>query len=405
MDTQSDVNSCTSIVQVMEKLSGFKEVHALVDEVLLQARRMTRGGAGSIYLIENNSLNFIYIHNDTLLSPSSVNRILYQHHPLPGYVALTGNPVAVDDVYHLPAGTPFIFTNGFDQRTGYRTRSVLPVPLVSGNRKMAGVIEIINRRNDGRQPATLTPEDQLRLSYFANNAAAIERALLTGETIWRMIKRCELRNPRETGAHANRVGNYAAEVYHQWSLKRGVPEADIKQSKDSLRIAARLHDLGKVGISDLILKKPDRLDSGEFRIMQSHTILGARLFQDQESYLDVLSAEIALNHHEKWDCTGYPGKIDDIYQDQLPLGKGKRGEEIPISGRIVALADVYDALVTQRAYKNPWSEEMTLNYIKGQSGRHFDPDVVDAFLAIYDVIIAIRAKYQQQGSSSQTAAH
>ncbi len=129
--------------------------------------------------------------------------------------------------------------------------------------------------------------------------------------------------------------------------------------------------------------------------MQYHTIHGARLFQNQESDLDVLCAEIALNHHEKWDGTGYPGKIDDIYQDQPPRGAGKQGEEIPLAARIVALADVYDALVSRRAYKGAWSEEMTLSYIKDQSGKHFDPEVVDAFLAIYDVITAIRDKYQQ----------
>ena len=412
MDAQSDVDSCTRILQVMEKLSHFKDVHALLDEVLLQARRMTRADAGSIYLIENNSLNFSYIHNDTLFSPSGVNRHLYQNHTLPvdnhslaGYVALTGKPLVVDDAYHLPAGMPFIFNDGFDRRSGYRTQSILATPLVTSNRKTVGVMQIINPQNDGRQPATFTPEDLLLLSYFANNAAAaIERVMMTREIILRMIKMCELRDPKETGVHANRVGAYAAEVYHQWSLNQGVAEADIKRTKDSLRIAAMLHDLGKVAISDLILKKPDKLDSEEFRTMQYHTILGARLFQNQESDLDVLSAEIALNHHEKWDGTGYPGKIDDIYQDQLPFGAGKQGEEIPIAGRIVALADVYDALVTQRAYKSPWSEPMTLSYIKDQSGKHFDPEVVDAFLAIYDVIAAIRAKYQEQGSSSRLAA-
>ena len=168
-----------------------------------------------------------------------------------------------------------------------------------------------------------------------------------------------------------------------------------------LRIAAMLHDLGKVAISDLILRKPDKLDSEEFRIMQYHTIHGARLFQNQESDLDVLSAEIALNHHEKWDGTGYPGKIDDIYRDQLPLGAGKQGEEIPLAARIVALADVYDALVSPRIYKEAWTETMTLDYIKAQSGKHFDPEVVDAFLAIYDVIVAIRDKYQAEGPASR----
>ena len=412
MDTQSNVDSCTRILQVMEKLSHFKDVHALLDEVLLQARRMTQADAGSIYLIENNSLNFSYIHNDTLFSPSDINRHLYQNHTLPvdnhslaGYVALTGKPLIVDDAYHLPAGTPFIFNDRFDQSSGYRTQSILATPLVTSNRKTVGVMQIINPRNDGRQPATFTPEDLLLLSYFANNAAAaIERVMLTREIILRMIKMCELRDPKETGVHADRVGAYAAEVYHQWSLNQGVAEADIKRTKDSLRIAAMLHDLGKVAISDLILRKPDKLNAEEFRTMQYHTILGARLFQNQESDLDVLSAEIALNHHEKWDGTGYPGKIDDIYQDQLRFGGGKQGKEIPISGRIVALADVYDALVNRRAYKSPWSEPMTLSYIKDQSGKHFDPEVVDAFLAIYDVIAAIRAKYQQQGSSSHPAA-
>ncbi len=411
-DAHCDVDNCTKILQVMEKLSHIKDVHALLDAVLLQARQLTRADAGSIYLIENNVLNFSYIHNDTLFDASAVNRYLYashtltvDNHSLAGYVALTGKPLIINDVYHIPAGMPFTFNDTFDQESGYRTQSILAAPLVTSNHKTVGVMQIINPLNDDRQPSAFTPGDQLMLIYFANNAAsAIERAMLTREIIMRMIKMCELRDPKETGVHANRVGAYAAEVYHQWSLKQGIADDEIKRNKDSLRIAAMLHDLGKVAISDLILRKPDKLDSEEFRIMQYHTIHGARLFQNQESDLDVLSAEIALNHHEKWDGTGYPGKIDDIYQDQLPLGAGKQGEEIPIAGRIVALADVYDALVTQRAYKNSWSEEMTLSFIKDQSGKHFDPEVVDAFLAIYDVISAIREKYQEEGSASLPAA-
>ena len=209
---------------------------------------------------------------------------------------------------------------------GYRTRSVLAVPLVTSNQKTVGVMQIINPLNEDRQASIFTPGDLLLLSYFADNAAAaIERAMLTQEMILRMIKMCELRDPRETGAHANRVGAYAAEVFHQWALKKGIADDEIKRDKDLLRIAAMLHDLGKVAISDLILKKPDKLDPEEFRIMQSHTIQGARLFQNQESALDVLCAEIALNHHEKWDGTGYPGKIDDIYQDQFPRGGRETG--------------------------------------------------------------------------------
>jgi response regulator RpfG family c-di-GMP phosphodiesterase len=391
----------------MAKLSHLKDVHALLDEVLREARRLTRSDAGSIYLLEDNVLNFSYIHNDTLFGASGVNRYIYANHSLAvdnqslaGYVGLTGKPLIIDDAYRLPDGMPFTFNDAFDHRSGYRTQSVLAMPLVTSQGQTVGVLQIINPRKDDRQPSTFTPEDLLRLSHFADNAAAaIERAMLTRESILRMIKVCELRDPKETAVHANRVGAYAAEVYHQWTLKQGIAHADIQRNKDLLRIAAMLHDLGKVAISDLILKKPARLDSEEFRIMQYDTIYGARLFQNQASDLDVLAAEIALNHHEKWDGTGYPGKIDDISREQLPLGEGKKREEIPIAGRIVALADVYDALVTHRAYKGSWSETIIIHYIKDQSGKHFDPEVVDAFLAIYDVIAAIRDQYQEEAAS------
>jgi HD-GYP domain-containing protein (c-di-GMP phosphodiesterase class II) len=403
-DARDDEDNFTKILQVMEKLSQIKDVHALLAEVLFQARRLTRADAGSIYLIENNVLNFSYIQNDTLFADSEVNRYLYasdavaiDNHSLSGYVALTGKPLLIDDAYHLPPGMPFTFNDSFDCKSGYRTHSILAVPLITSYNKTVGVMQIINPLNDDRQASTFTPGDLLLLKHFADNAAAaIERAMLTREIIMRMIRMCELRDPKETGMHANRVGAYAAEVYHQWSLNQGIAEDEIKRHKDSLRIAAMLHDLGKVAISDLILRKPDKLNSHEFRIMQYHTIHGARLFRNQESDLDVLSAEIALNHHEKWDGTGYPGKIDDIYQDQPRFGPGKRGEEIPLAARIVALADIYDALVSPRAYKDAWSETTTLGYIKAQSGKLFDPSVVDAFLAIYDVITAIRGKYPEE---------
>jgi HD-GYP domain-containing protein (c-di-GMP phosphodiesterase class II) len=397
---------CTRILQIVEKLSHIKDIHALLDAVLLQARELTRADAGSIYLIENNVLNFTYIHNDTLFGDSSSNKYLYKSQTLPidshslaGYVALTGKPLVIDDVYQIPERMPFRFNHTFDEQAHYRTRSILALPLKTSQNKTVGVMQIINPLGDDLSPKRFSPSDQLLLSYFADNAAtAIERAMMTREMILRMIKMCELRDPKETGLHANRVGAYAAEVYHQWALMQGQAEDEIKHTKDLTRIAAMLHDLGKVAISDLILKKPAKLDPEEFLIMKYHTIHGARLFFNKESDLDTLSAEIALNHHEKWDGTGYPGTIEDIYQDNPPLGNGKKGEEIPIAGRIVALADVYDALVSQRVYKSPWTEEMTIDYIKGQAGKHFDPEVVKAFFAIYEVITAIKAKYQDQGA-------
>jgi response regulator RpfG family c-di-GMP phosphodiesterase len=399
-----DADICSSILQIVEKLSQIKDLHALLDAVLFQARKLTRADAGSIYLIENHVLNFSYIHNDTLFGASGTNKYIYtsqtlkiDNSSLAGYVALSGKPLIIDDVYHIPAEMPFRFNESFDQQSRYRTKSILALPLITSTDKTVGVMQIINPLDDDRQTGNFTPRDQVVLGYFANNAAtAIERAMMTREIILRMIKMCELRDPKETGVHANRVGAYAAEVYHQWALSHGLADDEIKRTKDLIRIAAMLHDLGKVAISDLILKKPARLNPQEFQIMKYHTIHGARLFRNEESDLDALSAEIALNHHEKWDGTGYPGKIADIYQDNLSLAAGKKGHEIPLAGRIVALADVYDALVSRRAYKSPWTEEMTKDYIKGQAGKHFDPEVVEAFFAIYDVIVAIREKYQDE---------
>ncbi len=407
LNVQGDADFVTKILGIMEKLYFIKDVHALLDAVLFQARQLTRADAGSIYLIENGVLNFSYIQNDTLFVSSGGNKYLYtsntvaiDNQSLAGYVALTGKPLIIEDVYNIPPEMPFSFNEIFDQLSGYRTKSVLAVPLITSHQKTVGVMQIINPLTIDRKPTNFNSKDQLVLSYFASNAAAaIERAMLTREIILRMIKMCELRDPMETGVHASRVGAYTAELYHQWALQKGLAEEEIKHHKDLLRIAAMLHDLGKVAISDSILKKPSRLDPEEFHTMQYHTIYGARLFQDRQSDLDTLSAEIALNHHEKWDGTGYPGKIEDIYLDQLALGKGKQGEEIPIAGRIVALADVYDALISKRIYKEAFREDMALSYIRQQSGKHFDPEVVEAFFAIYDVIVAIRERFPEGGTS------
>ena len=143
-----------------------------------------------------------------------------------------------------------------------------------------------------------------------------------------------------------------------------------------------LHDVGKVAISDTILKKPAKLTEEEYTVMKTHTTHGANLFKDTVSDLDKMSSEIALTHHERWDGNGYPNQL--------------KGEEIPIAGRITALADVYDALISKRAYKEAWAEKDVLDYLVDQSGKHFDPDVIDAFLSIHDIIRAIRERYPEQ---------
>ncbi len=396
-----DRDILSRIFHITEELNHYKDLDALLDRVLLEARRLTNADAGSIYLADNRRLHFSYIHNDSLFN-STNNKDIYKSHVLEinhqsiaGYVASTGESLIIDDAYDLPASLPFTFNEFFDAATGYRTKSILAMPLRTSREKVVGVLQIINALNEARQAIPFTEQDQVVLSYFGNNAAAaIERAQMARELVNRMIKMCELRDPTETGAHAHRVAAYSAELYQKWALNRGIPREEIKKTKDILRIAAMLHDLGKVAISDLILRKPGKLDEDELYIMKYHTIYGARFFENSSSDLDVLSGEIALNHHERWDGQGYPGKIDNIYGERVRLGVGKKGEEIPLFGRIVALADVYDALVSRRAYKEPLPEEKVLNYIRQQSGKHFDPELVETFFAIYEVILAIREKYQ-----------
>ncbi len=404
----ADRHSLNRLLALVEQLGNIKDLDALLDRVLLEARRLTSADAGSIFLVnstDNKILNFSYIHNDTLFT-SPINKYIYSSQTLPinnksiaGYVALTGEPVILDDVYDIPPDRSFGFNRAFDIKSGYRTKSVMAVPLKTSRDKIVGVLQIINALSAEKDFVTFTKTDELVVNYFANNAAvAIERAMMTRETILRMIKMCELRDPKETGAHANRVGAYTAEIYQKWALDKGTGSDEIKKTKDLLRIAAMLHDLGKVGISDAILRKPGKLDDQEFAIMKFHCILGARFFENSTSDLDVISAEIALNHHERWDGQGYPGKIENIYDNQVQLGVGKMAGEIPISARIVALADIYDALVSRRAYKEPFPEEQTLDIIKTDSAKHFDPEVVEAFFAIYEVIVAIREKYQEEPS-------
>ncbi|TFG80774.1 MAG: HD domain-containing protein, partial [Chrysiogenales bacterium] len=189
------------------------------------------------------------------------------------------------------------------------------------------------------------------------------------------------------------VGAYSIEIYSKWAFNHNVNEVEIKKIRDVLRIAAMLHDVGKVAISDTLLKKNGPLSNEEYFQIQRHAILGARLFKNSTSDWDDMASEIALNHHEKWDGSGYPGKVDDIFCETRAPGLGKKGCEIPLFARIVALADVYDALTSQRIYKDCWPEEKVIQYLQEQKGKHFDPELVDVFFSIYEVIRAIQNKY------------
>ncbi|MFZ5585588.1 MAG: HD domain-containing phosphohydrolase [Thermodesulfobacteriota bacterium] len=393
-----------SVLAIAEDLIQIHDLSALLDKILSEARRFTNADAGSIFLVHGDKLHFSYVHNDTLFTSQNSHKYLYQDLAIPmdqsslsGFVACTGQPLNIPDAYEMPPNVPYGFNRNFDRSSGYRTRSVLVVPMRTSRGKIVGVLQIINAQDQAGRAVAFSERDQGYVTFFANNAAiAVERALITRELILRTARMAELRDPKETGAHVNRVGAYSAEIYERWARDRGLDGEHIKKQKDLIRVAAMLHDVGKVAISDAILKKPGKLSDDEFAAMQLHTVFGAQLFGNATSELDAASLEIALNHHERWDGRGYPGRIDDIFAADPERGPGKRGEEIPIFARIVALADVYDALICRRVYKPAWPEEQVMDEVRSGAGGHFDPDVVAAFFAIYDVIASIRQRFPDE---------
>lgn len=173
----------------------------------------------------------------------------------------------------------------------------------------------------------------------------------------------------DTRDHTRRVGQYAMLV----ARSLGRPQEEIEM----LRRAAPLHDLGKIGIPDAILLKPGRLTLQEFEIMKTHTIIGAKVLAGARTPLLQLAEEIALTHHERWDGSGYAG---------LP------GDSIPVCGRIVAVVDTFDALTHERPYKPAWSIDQAAEEIARASGTQFDPQVVDAFLAVVHTRATITAE-------------
>jgi putative two-component system response regulator len=185
----------------------------------------------------------------------------------------------------------------------------------------------------------------------------------------------------ETGLHVIRMSHFSRIL----GLAAGMTEAEA----DDLLHAAPMHDVGKIGIPDRILQKPGPLDPDEWKIMQSHATIGAEIIGDHPSGMLALARNIALTHHEKWDGSGYP--------------KGLSGADIPLEGRITAIADVFDALTSVRPYKKAWTEEEALDFLVKQKGKHFDPNLVDLFIGQMPAIRDIRQRWAEDAQELKAA--
>jgi len=191
------------------------------------------------------------------------------------------------------------------------------------------------------------------------------------EVILRLAKAAEFKDT-DTGYHIERVALYSRLIAQEYGLP--------KSQCEDIYFAAPLHDVGKIAIPDHILKKPGKLTPEEWEIMKEHTILGAKVFEGTKIHLLQVGAIVAKYHHEKWDGSGYP--------------EGLKGTQIPIEARIVAIADVFDALTTKRPYKDPWPVEKAFDLIAREKGQHFDPELTDVFLNQKEQLLKIKEKMQ-----------
>ena len=214
---------------------------------------------------------------------------------------------------------------------------------------------------------------QDRAAWLAEKVGDATREILDREQemVMRLSRAAEFRDP-ETGAHIQRMSLYSRLIAEQMGLSAA--------ERDLVFKAAPMHDVGKIAIPDNILLKPGRLDDEELAIMRTHARKGFEILQGSKSALLDVAAVIALSHHEKWDGSGYP--------------EGLAGNAIPLHGRIVAVADVFDALTTERPYKKAWEIETALAFLSENAGVHFDPNCIAAFLARIADVLDIRETYQ-----------
>lgn len=239
-----------------------------------------------------------------------------------------------------------------------------------------------NSRITARRLAAAEASLARSTAEWTDRLTAAREAVHSGaiETIVRLSRAAEFRD-NDTGAHLLRIGHYAAAI----GLGLGLGQADVAL----LLRAAPLHDVGKIAIPDRILLKHEALNQQEWEIMRQHPVIGGRILKGSPSDVIRLGETVALTHHERWDGGGYPA--------------GLAGRDIPLAGRIVAVADVFDALATNRPYKPAFPVERALDNVRSAAGIAFDPSVVDAFCAVEDEILEVHASYPDRAPSGDLA--
>ncbi len=376
------------LVQIGIALSCVYNLEELLENILLYSIQITNSDGGTIYLVENGKLKFKISRNKTLekrLGKDRVKKLFktfeldINMYSIAGYVALTNQIVNIKDVSKIDEKYPFKYNFSFDKKNNYKTQAMITIPINNPKEEVIGVLQLINPIVDG-VIQTFSEEYEDILKAFASQAGvAIENAKLTNrlkemrlDTIFRLGITAEFKD-KETSSHIKRMAKYCELIAQK-----------LGWSKDRIELmlnASPMHDIGKVGIPDSILLKNGPLTPQERKKMEKHTVIGASILQHPSDELLKFSQVVALYHHEKWDGSGYP--------------LGIKGSDIPIEGRIAAVADVFDALSSKRVYKPAFPIEKVVDIFKESRGKHFDPELVDILFENLDEFLIIKDQYKE----------
>ena len=288
-----------------------------------------------------------------------------------GAAIVNKEKILIEDVYQDAR-----FNREIDKQTGYRTRSMMVIPMFDNDDAIIGAFQVINHQGE---KGVFDHRDMQRLmlasTYAAETLVAARLAQEIEETqrevVFTMGAIGESRS-KETGNHVKRVAEYSKIL----ALAYGLSEEDA----ELLKQASPMHDIGKVAIPDAVLNKPGRFNAQERKIMDKHAELGYNMVNNSERPLLKAAAIVAYEHHEKYNGKGYP--------------RGKAGEDIHIFGRITALADVFDALGSDRVYKRAWKDDKIFQLFKEERGEHFDPQLVDLFFENLEAILTVRDTFK-----------
>jgi HD-GYP domain-containing protein (c-di-GMP phosphodiesterase class II) len=375
-------NILSMLVTTGVALSEVGDFDTLIDLIAQTALDIGGCEGCSIYEAEGGQLLFLRTRNRVLESrgimpPFRRITIPLNEHTIVGYASVARKTVNLPDVYNLPSDAPFHFNPSFDQMTGYKSKSILAIPMCDTHGQLIGVLQLINRVENGEVvpfPLVLEPYLRALASQFGvvlrNAKIADELRRSRIETVKQFVKASEYHDS-DTGGHIERMSRYSVLLYKNVGFD--------ERACDVMALGSMLHDVGKIATPDAVLKKPGKLTADEWEIMKRHSYNGYYMLKDAESPFLQMGATIAFGHHEKWDGSGYPN--------------GQRGEAIPVEARVVALADVFDALCSRRCYKDSWPIERVLDTVKEGAGTHFDPALVDVFFENLDQVFEIRDSF------------